>query len=350
MKFMLCGASDTEEIKSSFDKVTLEFGAYPMSFLSVTHRHENAMTSTSEANSIASINSADICVFVINRDCGHITWEVEFKHTIREGKPFIILCKEKTRSMYYIYKGDGSCPENFQELYNVLYEIEENRHLNLVPFGYSDFESTLRREIAEIVEAAIFKYTEYQRRKNSLYLLKADTELSRADIRDLVDIVTDEYESKKIRKDIILRFAGLRVLDENTVFDLIKSPEQGVSRITLDYLDQLLPLSSYTQSFLNECVRAVAENDDTGAERRLVKKIIKIDPEKGLKAIADHLPLVEIGTKRRIASELIENEDRIHELHLEEIVIPIAEECHKKAADNGWRNTLQAFIDKLKKE
>ena len=141
MKFMLCGASDTDDIKSSFDKVTREFGASSMSFLSVTHYHENALTSTSEANSIASIDDADICVFVINREYGHITWEVEFKHAIREGKPFIILCKGTTRDRYYTYKADGSCPKNFQELYNALYEIEEIRHLNLVPFSYSDFEN-----------------------------------------------------------------------------------------------------------------------------------------------------------------------------------------------------------------
>ena len=118
----------------------------------------------------------------------------------------------------------------------------------------------------------------------------------------------------------------------------------------MDHLDQLLPLPSYTQSFLDECVRSAVETGDTGAERRLVNKILKIDLEKGLKAIADNLPLVEIGTKRRLASELIKSEDKIQELHLEGLVISLAEECHKKAADGGWRDTLQVFIDKLKKD
>lgn len=349
MKIMLCGASDTGEIKTAFEEVVHSFGATPMSFLSATHHHENALTSSSDANSIMSVDEADICVFIINTAVGHITWEVEFKHAIRDGKPFIVLCKDKTLEQYRIIKDkfDGLVPDNFKELYNVLYEIEENRALTLVPFSTTEFKDELTRELCSEMEKALRKYTEYQRRKNSVYLLCSNVDLSSSDIKDLIDIVKDEYENKKIRKDIIDRLCNLRVLDGETVLDLIKSPEQGVSRLTIDNLASLLPLPAYTQDFLDDCVIAVSYTEDSGAERRLVSNILDLDLEKGLIAISRHLPLVEIGTKRRLAAELINHKNEIEKKGLKALVLPIAEECHKTASNKGWRDELQTFIDWL---
>lgn len=89
---------------------------------------------------------------------------------------------------------------------------------------------------------------------------------------------------------------------------------------------------------------------DSGAERRLVSNILNMDLKKGLMAISRHLPLIEIGTKRRLASELISHKDEIIQNGLTEIAIPLAEECHKTADNKGWRNDLLSFIDSLRNE
>ena len=350
MNIMLCGASDTKDIEKMFEKTVRAFGAEPKSFLNASHYHEDSLTSTSEGNSIASVDDADICVFVVYKDYGSITWEVEFKHAIREGKPFIILCKAETRQKYYSYKEDGECPEKFREMYNTLSEIESIRQLNLVPFELDDFSVVLTSKLSAIMEAALGKYTEYQRRKNSEYLLHSGAKLTASDIKDLIEIATDEYESKKIRKDIIERLSGIRVVEQNTVLDLIGSPEQGVSRLALDKLDQLLSLSEYTQEFLDECVIKVSKTEDTGAERRLVQALLRIDVSKGLRAISDNLPIVEIGTKRRLAAELINHKEDISKLGIQKLAIDIGEQCSKTADNKGWRDDIKAFVNEMKEQ
>lgn len=206
---------------------------------------------------------------------------------------------------------------------------------------------TLRLQLGQLMQNAIRQYTKYKQREIAVFLLQSDEILSERDIDDLKNIVKDEYENKKKRKDIIIRLSKLHCLDKETVIDLICSPEQGVSRITLDYLDHLLPPECYTYSFLCDCVQAVNQIDDVGARRRLIDKMLDIDIGNGLKALQE-LNLEEIGSKRRMTAVLIEHKEQIIALRIQSIAVSLAEECYKKAADGGWRDKCQKFINELK--
>lgn len=120
-----------------------------------------------------------------------------------------------------------------------------------------------------------------------------------------------------------------------------------MSRIALDYFNHLLPSECYTYSFLCECVQAVNQIDDVGARRRLISKMLDIDISNGLKALQE-LNLEEIGSKRRMFSVLAEHKEQIIALGIQHIALSLAEECYKKASDDGWRVECQKLINELK--
>lgn len=79
---------------------------------------------SSEVNSRASVQDADICVFLIKKNYGTITWSVEFQEALRDGKPFIILCDQETLQEYFTLKKNNLCSEEFRSIYDILNIIE----------------------------------------------------------------------------------------------------------------------------------------------------------------------------------------------------------------------------------
>ena len=346
MKIMLCGSADTRVVYNDFEDIVLGFSSMPISFLNGSHTYENSLLSSSVANSRASIHDADICVFVINQAYGTITWNVEFREALRGGKPFIILCEKETMSAYRAFRKHGGDSGTFKELYDLIEMIEQERELTICEYNITEFRKELREQLGKIYELSVKTYTRVKQREIAAYLLKSGAELSGRDIDDLKEILVDEYENKKTRKDILQRLSEYHCLDKDTVLDLIGSQEQGVSRLTVDNLDQLMRPAAYDLAFLKECVAAVNGHDDTGTERRLVSKILDIDVKNGVTALLE-LKIIEIGVKRRLTTELIRHKDQIVDSGVIEEALILAKECHKKAEDKGWRDDCLQLIKEL---
>ena len=240
---------------------------------------------------------------------------------------------------------NGASPE-FQEIYDLLEMIEQKRDLTIIEYSFTSFESELRDQLGMLFEKTVKDYTAHKQREIASYLLHTDAKLSGRDIEDLKAVLVDEYENKKVRKDILQRLAKLHCLDKETVLDLICSAEQGVSRMTVEYLDKLMRDDEYDLAFLKECVVAINNHDDTGTERRLVSKILEIDVKNGVLALQE-LNLVEIGAKRRLSSELIKHKDQIIAAGVTKEALELAKECHKKADNKGWRDECAALISEL---
>lgn len=348
MKIMLCGASDTKSIREAFENVVSGFGAQAMTFLTATHTYENSSYSSSSSNSRASVRDAQICVFVIKGSYGSYTWNDEFDEVLREGVPFIVMCDESKFNEYQVLCSKKlGFPDEEKQLFELIDKLVNFYDLAICPFVETSFEKILRYQLGQLVEIAMKKYTSLRQRESAKYLLKTGTKLSKKDIYLLKEIALDEYELKRIRKDAILRLSEYQSLDKDSVIDLIESPEQGVSRFTLDNIDKLMPSSEYSKGFLCECVQTVNSIDDTGARRRLIMHICDVDLEMGLYAL-DELLLNEVGSKRRLINELVSRKDEIISAGLQEQAMKLAAKCFDKKKDDGWKEEGEKFISEMK--
>lgn len=232
-------------------------------------------------------------------------------------------------------------------VFTQIHNLEYDRSITLIPFADGEFGNQLKKQLAERFREYANEHERTQSRKNIFFKLKSGSQLSMTDINNLIETAKDEYELKNIRKDAVRVLASKHCLDAETVLDLMRSQEQGVSRLTCDCLDQMLrSTDDYTQDFLNECVDIMNESDDTGVERRLIKKLLEIDVKKGIKALLN-LDMVEIGTKRRLAAALRDHKDDILINNLQAEAIYLAEECCK-TAQKGWKGDCEKLIEELK--
>ncbi|MFI5501554.1 hypothetical protein ACIA5E_21030 [Nocardia asteroides] len=79
MRVMLCGASDTDDVRDQFAEVITGFGGEPLHFLSGSIQYLNSADASWSKNSEITIRAADLCVFVIVEDFGEITWGTELR-------------------------------------------------------------------------------------------------------------------------------------------------------------------------------------------------------------------------------------------------------------------------------
>ena len=351
MKIMLCGASDTSSIYQAFDEVVRDFAATPMTFLNSSHSYTNSLASSFEGNSRQSVIDADICVFVIKKNYGKITWNVEYNQALNEGKPFLILCEQETYNDYLTLKRMNlPFPEDNEELFTTIDRIENVRELTISKFIETDFENRLREQLGKIIDDAIKVLTEKRRRENLWQLMGNHRfALSLEDIHFIVEIAVDEYEDKKRRKDAIKRLSKEHCLDKETMLALISSEEQGVSRIAVENMNLLLSEreNENKEEFLADCVKIINDSDDIGLKRRFINKVLGYDLREGLCALRN-FDLSEIGSKRRLSIELIKHKEEIIAESLQETAIVFAEECCKKGSDGGWKEDCQILINELK--
>src|SRR6185312_10277694 len=100
LSIMLCGASDTDRIQAEFLKVVAEFGGDPWHYQSGRIRHLNSAGASFAANSRRTVQSVNLCVFVIVERYGQLTWETELGEALFSGKPFLIFCLDHTYQKY----------------------------------------------------------------------------------------------------------------------------------------------------------------------------------------------------------------------------------------------------------
>src|SRR5436309_1205281 len=100
LQIMLCGAADTEDVRDQFVDVVAGLGAQPLHYLSGDVWYTNSPTASWNVNSTQTVLEADVCVFVVIRRYGEITWSTELEAALEAGKPFIVLCLDKTYQRY----------------------------------------------------------------------------------------------------------------------------------------------------------------------------------------------------------------------------------------------------------
>lgn len=92
----VCGAEDTDQVRGQFVEVVEDCGATPLHYLSGDVQYINSRASRWTENSRATVEGADVCVFVIVERFGSITWGTELRAALNAGVPFLVLCLEKT--------------------------------------------------------------------------------------------------------------------------------------------------------------------------------------------------------------------------------------------------------------
>ncbi|WP_237556819.1 hypothetical protein [Streptomyces sp. SID4956] len=236
-------------MQDEFVRTVADFGGVPWHFVNGTMNYINSASSDWEENSRATVQEADVCVFVIVEEIGHITWGTEVTAALLAGKPFLVLCQQSTYERYLVLNAEfrppaslDSLEEGTRNLVTTLREIEQDRRLTAVPFGHGKFGETLRRELSKLFDIALGQMEERNRRKSILPLLSDPARLTTKDLRTAQAIAVDEWEDKQARKAALRALAARRTLDEDALYSLLASGEQGVQRMTVELLPELYPV------------------------------------------------------------------------------------------------------------
>jgi hypothetical protein len=348
---MLCGAADMRDVSTQFVQVTHEFGGQAWHYLSGEISHLNKATASWEENSRTSVTAADLCVFVIVRRAGALTWTAELSEALRSGTPFIILCLASTYSDYLtltrsLVDPQAVADEDMRRVLNVLDEMEAQRHLTVVQFEMGSFGDVYRREAAKIFGRGLNSLRERFQRESLAGLLGDPSGLTTADLAAAETLALDEYEEKGLRKRAIHALADHRTAHPDTVLALMSSREQGVQRLAMDRMADLYRQRPPEDGFLAECVALANDTDDVGLARRLVPAIFALDACAAAEAAAD-LDLTEIGIRRRLATTLESYEGELVDTRIRRLAAALLDRCAKASGDPGWLERCRALRDRL---
>lgn len=154
MRVMLCGAADTRDLLEEFSEVVREFGAIPRNYLDGSSSSLNIRGASYMRNSTDSIDSTDLCVFVIYRDYGEITWHTEIPHILNQGRPFLMLAHQDIFDAYHGAKQILSDLNRVEDIHKrklfLAMRDAELHHLTLLPFRAPKFAATLRSGLSTI--------------------------------------------------------------------------------------------------------------------------------------------------------------------------------------------------------
>ncbi|NEA79453.1 hypothetical protein G3I30_10140 [Actinospica acidiphila] len=353
IRVMLCGAADTRRVQDEFVRTVTAFGGVSWHFLDGTVNYINSASSDWEENSRATVQEADVCVFVIVEEIGRITWETEVTAALLGGKPFLVLCLNSTYQQYLVLDAEfrppadlDSLSEKKRQLVRTLREIEQERRLTAVSFDYGRFGEVLRRELSKLFDIALGQMEERNRRKSIRPLLTDPARLTTADLRAAQTIVVDEWEDKQVRKEALRALAARRALDEEALHSLLSSAEQGVQRMTVELLADLYPVRPPSQEFLEHVVAVANASDDVGIARRLIPVLPAMDLPRGIEALA-LLDMDDTGTKRRLATTLETYEDAIARERLQSAVAALLERCLSQVSESDWKTRCRAYLARL---
>lgn len=348
---MLCGASDTDNVRGQFAEVVTAYGGEPLHFLSGGILYQNSADASWQQNSRMTIHAADLCIFVIIEKYGEITFGAELRAALASGKPFIVLCYDRTYQDYqtlrrHLTDVGAIREEGSRKLVTVIREMEYDWRLTVTTFDYGTFTSVLRREIANLLHQILQTQQEKNRRVAVARLLGDHMRLSAENLTVVVDIATDELEEKNLRKRAIMALADREGVDEEAVLTLLSSAEQGVQRLTVQLLDRLYQVRPPEPDFLGQCVHVANESDDTGIVRRLIPSLFRIDLVAAVEAL-EAIDLSEVGTRRRIAGVLEEYEMNIVAADLSTSVVELLARCLGDPQETSWMSRCRRLRERL---
>ncbi len=352
MKIMLCGASDMEDVATQFTQVTRGLGAEPLHYLSGEISYLNSATASWINNSRDTVSSVDLCIFVILRRYGDITWNTELKEAVGGGKPFIILCLSSTYSKYLTLTRDvpdrnAISDPSTRQLLEVLTDLETERQLTIVQFDQANFADVYRREVSKLFSIGLNALQARLQREALSAILLSSASLSMSELVAAEEVALDEFEDKNFRKRAITALVERDAASPDTAAALIASREQGVQRLAVHHLAKLYRQRPPDPDFLADCVALANESDDVGVIRRLVPALFSLDTSMAVEALTE-LDLSEIGTRRKLASELEEHEGELLDPRTRALAIDLLDRCAQDTKDVGWLARCRAYVERLR--
>jgi hypothetical protein len=350
LKVMLCGASDMTEVSRQFTATTRDFGGEPLYYTDGRIEYLNSSNASWEKNSRSSVADVDLCVFVAIERYGEITWTTELREALVSGKPFLVLCVKSTHDKYYSFKKSlpdfsGIADPEERKLLTLLDELQVNR-ISMVPFEYSDFGEVYRREASKLLLHGLRLLERRFQREALTRMLGDSAHLTLQDLAAAEEAALDELESLHIRKSAIRALAERGAASQETVVSLVGNAEQGIQRLTIQLLPQLYRTRPAENEFFADCVASANSSDDIGIIRRLIPSLLELDISAAIHAF-EGLDLSEIGTRRRLATELEKYENRLTEPDLKWEVSLLLAKCSESTAEVGWLARCAAFRERL---
>ncbi len=247
MNIMLCGASDIEEFLEPFKEIVYQFEGNPNCYIDGTIKYSNFKEWTD--NSEESVRKSDIILFLIIKNFGEITWDIEYQMAKQIGKPFLIMCLDHTHNNYLSLDSNFKNSEEFQLKENkilTLIELLYQEKKSIAPFSKDFFKVIFKRQLSQIVTKAVEVLQKENQKTNLLKIieLKEDfkQEISTPSNRKyLMELLSDVFEKKEIRKQILECFCdndNLK-LTKIEIQNLVYDPEQGIQRRTVQLLPKL---------------------------------------------------------------------------------------------------------------
>jgi hypothetical protein len=353
LKVMLCGAADTERLREEFTRTVLAFGGEPWHFVSGHILHLNNAQSSWQENSAYTVERADLCVFAIVERYGEITWKTELRRALAAGKPFLVLCLNETRQKYLTLRtaiSDRSAitDPNERELVDLLSELEsEQLQMTIASFGYGTFGEELRHQLTALFTLLLDQQEKRNRRAAAARLMHLPARLGMADLVALTELALDETEEKTSRKRAIRALADRRAAGEDTVRALLASTEEGVQRLTVQLLPDLMADDEADRDFFDHCVEIANRSDDVGLLRRLIPVLTQMDVAAALQSF-ESLDVTEIGTRRRLADALEAAEDEIRQAGLTAEAAAVLDRCLTPTSEKGWLARCRELRDRLR--
>lgn len=343
---LLCGAADTEAFAQGFADEVRAFGGEPWFYQSGDILYSNTAHADWRQNSSLSVQQADMCVFVLVHDVGQITWDVELNTALRHGKPFLLLCLEETYHRYLELTrsgvDSGSLGADDHALLGLLQRLDATLNLTAVPFARRYFRDALRVQMSNLFADSLHLVQQRNQRDNMLAGLRPGQTPSEYEQHVLIEIALDETEFVRVRKYAIGALIPVGVAGDE-LRELVGSPSQGVARLTIEHLDELVQPETDLCDFLAFCVATVNDSDDVGLARRLIAKILSISLPEGIHALKK-VDLAEIGARRRLAGVLEAREDDIRCAGLQSEAADLLTRCLVKTSDDGWIARGRAFL------
>lgn len=347
---LLCGAADTEELAQDFAGEVRAFGGEPWFYQSGDILYSNTAHADWKQNSSLSVQQADLCIFVLVRDIGRITWDVELNTALRHGKPFLLLCLEETHHRYLELARSGADRGHQSAedvaLVDLLHRLDATLNLTAVPFARLYFRDVLRAQMSNLFADSLHLVQQRNQRDNVLASLRPNQTPTEYEQHVLVEIALDESEFDQVRKRAVRALLPCGVAEDD-LRELVGSHCQAVARLTIEHLDELVQPGTDMPDFLAYCVATVNDSDDVGLARRLIVKMLTISLADGLQAL-EKIDLTEIGARRRLAGVLEAYEDDICNAGLQPQAVALLARCLVKSSEDGWIARGRAFLDRLR--
>lgn len=349
---MLCGAKDTKDIREVFTDVVRRIGGEPWHYMNGSILRINNANASWAMNSQMSVRKAAMCVFVIVREYGTLTWTIELEEAFLAGKPFAVLCLQETYEEYLTLRDkvadrQAIVDPDSRALLTLLDELEsDDRQLSVTPFTFSTFDQVLTREVAAVFQMALKVVEDRNLRMSTVRALNPLRHPSRRQIELLRDLALDETEDKNVRKQAISVIADDGGFDLEDTTALLHSAEQGVQRLAAARLTDLYQMRPVEPQLIDDLIELTSASEDVGIARRLLTSLLQLDLRSGLVALG-RAELTEVGARRRLAAELERSEIAIIEAGLHREALELAARCLEP--NSAWADRCRALMMRLEK-